>query len=348
VSKENISKLNMGKTAKSWPGIDFGVSPTDLAIELAMLAGFVCFMATLRRRFSEDEGRPGPISAGAKVLPTSLRPSPGNQSRRKQAPVLQTSLRPSPGNQSRFSERSPAKQKAVTSLLASSAAMAQDDSSLSARGTALNDSSSLNVARRDPIIASYPGAFHTSFVEGFGDKRKPSKDMRSYHPAVNALANPGIASVSRSSPNLYARDSRAGKPARVVRKPSSGNRYFAELVRRQGGSIPSTPTGPTTPVTPISVAPSTPCTPGPMLPSARLRTSDRFVERVESDGPGLKPLSRAKIAKQIGEVGKREGNRKMEEKQCSNERVVSWDCSRGEQEWDLRIQDRANHHAKPQ
>ena len=329
----------MGENAKSWPGIDSGVSQTDLAKEIAMLTVFVCIVVTLLRRLSEDEGRPDPTPCGAKALPSSLRPSPGDQSRQKQSRVLPTSPRPSPANQSRHS-----KQEAGTSLLASSA-----------RSIALSDSSWLNNARRDPIIApSRQSVLCTSFIEGFGDVCKPSKDMNAYNSKAVVAGMPPdaaaskIASMIRSAPNLYTRDSRVPRKPKNKSTPdarvSSGSRYFAELIRQQGGNNPYTPTWPSKPLTPL-VAPSTPYAPRPpMPPSAQLRAGHWIVERTDANGPMLRPLLRAKFTKkreegrdweivtQTHKGRKGEGKRNWERSAELFERVTSWDCSKGEQE----------------
>ena len=107
-----------------------------------------------------------------------------------------------------------------------------------------------------------------------------------------------IASMIRFAPNLYTRDSRVPRKPKNKSTPdapvSSGSRYFAELIRRQGGNIPYTPTRPTEPLTPL-VAPSTPCAPGPPIPpSVQLGAGHWNLERTEA----LRPLLCAKFTEQ--------------------------------------------------
>ena len=320
--------VGMGENMKSWPGMDPGVSQhRDLAAELAMLAGFVCIVAIWLGRLLQNQRHPSTTPSGANVL--------------------QTSLRPRPANQSRQSQWSPSQQEAGKCPLA-----------YSATDTSLNGVLTLNGAHCDPIVAPSHngGMFHTSFTEGFSEKRNPSKDMRYANNEGAGLplnaAGSRSAPMFRSAPNLYARDSQASKPAQV----SSGSRYFAELVRRQGGKIPVTPPGLITPLTTKTqrpFTPSTPCTPGPMVPSARLRAGSRFSEQAESDGPRpvVKHSMCAKFTKRMEDGGGRgkqvdtvggsgEGRRHSRSEGSAtlfaSERVLSWDCSRGEQGWDWR------------
>jgi len=249
--------------------MDSGVSHADLATELAMFAGFVYLVATLLWRLFEEQRCPGATPSGATVLQASLRPIPSHLSRR-----------------SKWFQ-----QEAEASPLTSSAR---------------DNASSLNNARRDPIIApSHHRAFNASFAEGCGDvvvdeRRNSSKDTRSYSATGLPLDadDSRIASMIRSAPSFYARDSQASKPARV----SSGSRYFAELIRRQGGNIPVTPPGPITPLTtrtPLPLTLSKPNDPGPMLPGARLRAGSRLNECTQSNGTGpvLNPFLSAKFTK---------------------------------------------------